>query len=527
MNRILVSDKLSEDALKLIEREKDVEYVVKTGMSEDELAEELKNFDALIIRSATTVTAKVLSKTTRLKIIGRAGVGVDNVDIPTASQKGIIVMNTPDANTLSTCEQTIALLMAVARNTPQAHASLKAKKWDRNKFTGIELYGKTLGVIGLGRIGTEVAKRMAAFGMKIIGYDPFITKERANELGITTMSVDEVVKQADIITVHVPKTKETKDMISKTQIDMMKKNVILINCARGGIINENDLYEALKSGRIAKAALDVFDKEPPFDSPLLELDNIILTPHLGASTVEAQEKVGIGIVEQVVEALKGGMVKNAVNIPAIDPKLLKEMQPFLTLNEKLGSFIAQLVEGNVTRATIEYSGDVTRFDMKILTLAAVKGLLTPVVEASVNYVNATLLAKERGIDVVQKTTDIKSNFPNMISVTIETDKEKRKVFGVLSITREARIVRVDNFDMEVTPGKNMLVYRNVDKPGIIGRVGTILGENNINIASFEVGRSKEEKVAMGLILVDSDVNKDVIESIKNVTGILEIKSITL
>jgi D-3-phosphoglycerate dehydrogenase len=368
---------------------------------------------------------------------------------------------------------------------------------------------------------------MAAFGMKIIGYDPFITKERADELGITTMSVDEVVKQADIITVHVPKTKETKDMISKTQIEMMKKNVILINCARGGIINENDLYEALKSGRIAKAALDVFDKEPPFDSPLLELDNIILTPHLGASTVEAQEKVGIGIVEQVVEALKGGMVKNAVNIPAIDPKLLKEMQPFLNLNEKLGSFIAQLVEGNVTRATIEYSGDVTRFDMKILTLAAVKGLLTPVVEASVNYVNATLLAKERGIDVVQKTTDIKSNFPNMISVTIETDKEKRKVFGVLSVTREARIVRVDNFDMEVTPGKNMLVYRNVDKPGIIGRVGTILGENNINIASFEVGRSKEEKVAMGLILVDSDVNKDVIESIKNVTGILEIKNIML
>lgn len=527
MQKIFISDKLSDDALKLLENEKGVEYTMKPGLSEDDLAEELKNYDALIIRSGTTVTPKVLSKTTKLKIIGRAGVGVDNVDIQTASQKGIIVMNTPDANTLSTCEQTIALIMATARNTPQAYMSLKAKKWDRSKLTGIELYGKTLGVVGLGRIGAEVAKRMASFGMKIIGYDPFVTKEKAESMGIEVMELAELFKQADIITIHVPKTKDTKDLIGKAQIDTMKKNVILINCARGGIINEQALYEALKSGRVQKAALDVFDKEPPFDSPLLELDNIVLTPHLGASTVEAQEKVGTGIIEQVVEALKGGMVRNAVNIPAIDPELLKEMQPYLNLNEKLGSFVAQIVEGNIKSMTVEYSGSVTGYDLKIMTIAAIKGVLMPAASEGVNYVNANILAKARGIEVVQKTTDIKSDFPNMISVTIETDKEKRKVFGVLSINKEARIVKVDNFEMEITPEKNMLIYKNVDKPGIIGRVGTILGEKGVNIASFDVGRCREDKVAMGIITVDSDVPKDVVESIKNVADILEIKSVIL
>ncbi len=526
-HRILVSDKLSEDALKLFESEKNIEYTVKTGLSEEELSEELKNYDALIIRSGTTVTAKVLSKTTRLKIIGRAGVGVDNVDIPAATSKGIIVMNTPDANTLSTCEQTIALIMAAARNTPQANASLKAKKWDRNKLTGIELYGKTLGVIGLGRIGTEVAKRMMSFGMKIIGYDPFVTKEKADALGIELMSVAELIKKADIITVHVPKTKDTKGLIGKEQIETMKPNVILINCARGGIIEEQALYEAVKSGRVMRAALDVFEKEPPFDSPLLELDNVIVTPHLGASTVEAQEKVGTGIIEQVIEALKGGMVRNAVNIPAIDPELLKEMQPYLNLNEKLGSFVAQLVEGNIKTVTVEYSGEAAGLNMKILTIAALKGLLMPAVGDSVNYVNAEFLCKERGIEIVQKTTDIKSDYPNLISVTIETDKERRRAFGILSVKKEARIVKVDNFDMEIAPEKNMLVYKNQDKPGIIGRIGTILGENNINIASYEVARSKEEKIAMGIVTVDSEVPKDITEAIKGVADIIEIKHIML
>lgn len=527
MHKILISDKLADDALALLEKDKEVEYTVKTGLTEEQLADELCNYDALIIRSGTTVTAKVLEKTTRLKLIGRAGVGVDNVDIPAASQKGVIVMNTPDANTLSTCEQTIALIMATARNTPQAHGSLKAKKWERSKLTGIELYGKTLGVVGLGRIGAEVAKRMASFGMKIVAYDPFVTKEKADAMGIEVMELAELFKISDIITLHIPKNKDTKDLIGKAQMETMKKSVILINCARGGIINEQDLYEALKAGRIQKAALDVFDKEPPFDSPLLELDNIILTPHLGASTVEAQEKVGTGIVEQVLEALKGGMVKNAVNIPAIDPELLKEMQPYLNLNEKLGSFIAQLVDGTIKRIVVEYSGEALNYDMKIMNIAAIKGVLIPAVGHGVNYVNAKLLASERGIDVVSKTTDVKSGFPNMISVTIETDKEKRKVFGILSVTKEARIVKIDNFELEIAPEKYMIAYKNMDKPGIIGRVGTILGEKKINIASFDVGRCKEEKVAMGIISVDDDVPSDVIESIKSVADVIEIKFITL
>ena len=527
MHKIFISDKLSDDALKMLEAEKNVEFVMETGLAEDALAEKLDGYDALIIRSGTTVTAKVLEKTKTLKIIGRAGVGVDNVDIPAASAKGIIVMNTPDANTLSTCEQTIALILAVARNTPQAYSSLKEKKWERNKFTGSELYGKTLGVVGLGRIGSEVAKRMASFGMKIIGYDPFVAKERGEALGIEVMELDDVISKADVITLHVPKNKETKDMINKARIAKMKEGVILINCARGGVVNEKDLYDACKSGKIAKAGLDVFEKEPPFDSPLLELDNVVLTPHLGASTVEAQEKVGKGIVEQVVEALKGGMVKNAVNIPAIEPELLKEMQPYLTLNEKLGSFAAQLAEGNVKRAVIEYSGEVTKYDLKILTIAATKGMLVQAVGDGVNYVNAELLAKERGIEVVQKTTDVKSDFPNLISVTVETDKDKRKVYGILSVNKEVRIVKIDNFEMEIVPEKHMIVYKNMDKPGIIGRVGTILGEKNVNIASFDVGRYKEEKVAMGVLTVDSDIPADVAESIKNVADVIEIRSITI
>ncbi len=529
MYKILMSDKLAEDALKLLQNEKDVEYVVKTGLSEEELAEELTKYDALIIRSGTKVTAKVLSKVTKLKVIGRAGVGVDNVDMPAATAKGIIVMNTPDANTISTAEQTIALIVGMARNLPQADASLKAKKWDRSKYTGIELYGKTLGIIGLGRIGTEVAKRMLAFGMKIIGYDPFITKDKAESLGIELMELKDVIKNADILTFHVPKNKETTNMITAKEIEMMKDGVMIVNCARGGIINEKDIADALNKGKVKKAAFDVYEKEPPFDSPLFTVDpdKIIMAPHLGASTIEAQENVGKVIVEQVLEALKGGMIRNALNIPAVDPELLKEMQPYLTLNEKLGAFVAQLIEGNIKSIAIEYSGEVTKYNLKILTIAAVKGVLYPALGDTINYVNAVPLAKERGIEVIEKTTTIKSDYPNLISVTVQTDKEKRNVFGTISINKQARIVMVDKFEVEIVPEKNILVYKNEDRPGVIGRIGTVLGANNINIASFALGRHKEEKVALGIVTVDNEVSQDVVTSIKNMEGILDIKYIIL
>ncbi|HDQ25667.1 MAG TPA: phosphoglycerate dehydrogenase [bacterium] len=529
MYKILVSDKLSEDALNMLKNEKDVECTVKTGMTEDELAGMLPDFDGLIIRSASKVTAKCLENVKKLKVIGRAGVGVDNVDMAAATAKGVIVMNTPDANTLSTAEQTITLILGMARNLPQADASLKAKKWERTKFVGTELYGKTLGVIGLGRIGTEVVKRMLAFGMKVIGYDPFMTKEKAEALGIEMADIPTVLKNGDIITFHVPKNKETANMITKKEIEMMKPGVMIVNCARGGIINEKDLAEALTAGRVKRAALDVYDKEPPFDSEYFAVDpeKIILAPHLGASTVEAQENVGKVIVEQVVEALRGGMVRNALNIPAVDPEQLKEMQPYLTLNEKLGAFAAQLVEGSVKSAVVEYSGDVCKYNLKYLTIAAVKGMLTPAAGDSVNYVNAMPIAKERGIEIVEKTTTVKSDFPNMISVTIETDKERRKVFGSLSVKREARITGIDRFELEIAPEKNIIVYRNMDKPGVIGRMGTVLGSNGINIASFSLGRSKEEKVALGVVTVDNEVPKSVIDSIKNTEDIIEVKYIML
>jgi D-3-phosphoglycerate dehydrogenase / 2-oxoglutarate reductase len=530
MYKILVSDKLSEDAINMLKAEKDVEATVKTGMTEDQLAEELVKYDALIIRSASKVTAKVLEKVKKLKVIGRAGVGVDNVDMPVATAKGVIVMNTPDANTLSTAEQTITLILGMARNLPQADASLKSKKWDRPKYTGTELYGKTLGVIGLGRIGTEVVKRMLAFGMKVIGYDPFVTKEKAEALGIEIGTVQEIVKKADIITVHVPKNKETLDLISAKEIEMTNPGIMLVNCARGGILNEKDVADGLKSGKIKKAAFDVYDKEPPFDSELftVDTDKIVLAPHLGASTVEAQENVGKVIVEQVIEALRGGMIKNALNIPAVAPELLKEMEPYFNLLDKLGAFVAQTIDGGIKKLTVEYSGEAAKYNTKIMTIAAVKGFLTPAIGAdSVNYVNALPIAKERGIEVVEKTTTVKSDFPNLISVTVETDKEKRSVFGVLSVKKEARIVMIDKFELEIAPEKNMIIYKNNDKPGVIGRIGTILGSNSINIASFVLGRHKEEKVALGVVTVDSEVPRDVIESIKNLEEILEVKNVIL
>lgn len=530
MYKILVSDKLSEDAIKMLKGEKDVECTVKTGMTEDQLGEELVNYDALIIRSASKVTAKVLTNVKKLKVIGRAGVGVDNVDMPTATAKGVIVMNTPDANTLSTAEQTITLILGMARNLPQADASLKAKKWERPKFTGTELYGKTLGVIGLGRIGSEVVKRMQAFGMKIVGYDPFVTKEKAEAMGIEIGTVAEIVKKADIITVHVPKNKDTANLITAKEIATMKDGVMLVNCARGGIYNEKDVADGLKAGKIKKAAFDVYDKEPPFDSELFTVDpdKIVMAPHLGASTVEAQENVGKVIVEQVISALRGGMIKNALNIPAVPPEQLKEMEPYFNLVDKLGSFVAQTIEGSIKSMTVEYSGEATKYNTKIMTIAAVKGVLSPAIGAdSVNFVNALPIAKERGIEVIEKTTTVKSDFPNMISVTIETDKEKHSVFGILSVTKEARIVMIDKFALEIVPEKNMIVYKNNDKPGVIGRIGTILGSKNINIASFVLGRHKEEKVALGVVTVDNDVPKDVIESIKGLDEILEVKSVEL
>ena len=530
MYKILVSDKLSEDAINMLKVEKDVEATVKTGMTEEQLAEEIVKYDGLIIRSASKVTAKVLEKVKHLKVIGRAGVGVDNVDMPVATAKGVIVMNTPDANTLSTAEQTITLILGMVRNLPQADASLKAKKWDRPKFTGMELYGKTLGVIGLGRIGAEVVKRMLSFGMKIIGYDPFVTKEKAEALGIELGTVLDIVKKADIITVHVPKNKETANLISAKEIEMMKPGVMLVNCARGGIYNEKDVADALKSGKVKKAAFDVYDKEPPFDSELFTVDpdKIVMAPHLGASTVEAQENVGKVIVEQVIEALRGGMIKNALNIPAVPPELLKEMEPYFNLLDKLGAFVAQTIDGGIKKLTVEYSGEAAKYNTKIMTIAAVKGFLSPAIGAdSVNYVNALPIAKERGIEVVEKTTTVKSDFPNLISVTVETDREKRSVFGALSIKKEARIVMIDKFELEIAPEKNMIIYKNNDKPGVIGRIGTILGANNINIASFVLGRHKEEKVALGVVTVDSDVPKDVIGSIKNLEEIIEVKNIVL
>jgi D-3-phosphoglycerate dehydrogenase / 2-oxoglutarate reductase len=517
--RVLVSDPLAEEGLAILRAAVDVD--VKTDLKEDELCKILGDYDALLVRSSTEVTAKVIEAGKKLKFIGRAGVGVDNIDVEAATRKGIIVANAPEGNTLAATEHTMAMMQALARNIPQANASLKKKEWKRSKFMGVELNEKTLGIVGFGRIGREVAKRANAMDMKCVAYDPFITKERAAQLGVEMMSMADLFKVADVITVHTPLIAETKHVINAKSIATMKDGVRIINCARGGIIDEKALCDAIKSGKVAGAALDVFETEPPLESPLLSLDQVIVTPHLGASTVEAQLNVAVSVAKQCIEVLKGGSAKYVVNAPMVPPEHAEILEPYTQLAEKMGRFAIQIAGGRLSSVELIYGGDLSAYagSMKFVTRLALKGLLDPILQQPVNIVNAEYIAKERGITVSETVTQEAHGFKNLITIRVKTDKGEESVSGTVFFKGRSRIVAVGGYTMDMIPEGYVIVSRHLDKPGVIGRASTILGKVNINIAGMQVGRINPGEEAIMVLNVDSEVPSAVMDEIRAMPGI--------
>ena len=528
-SKILVTDDVSDSGLQPL---RDAGFMVekRTGLAPEALREALAESEGLVVRSETKVTANVMDDAKSLRVIGRAGVGVDNIDVAAATARGIVVMNAPDGNTITTAEHTIALLVALARNVPQANSSVKAAKWDRKRFIGAELQGKTLGIIGLGRIGRAVAVRAGAFGMKIVAHDPFIAAEQARDLEIETTSLDEVFSRADFLTVHTPLTNETRGIVGRDAFRKMKNGARIINCARGGLVDEKALDEAIRSGKIAGAALDVFEQEPPpANHPLLSLDQVIVTPHLGASTTEAQEGVAFTVAEQVRDFLLTGALRGAVNVPALGAKELNLLQPYLALSERLGRFHAQVVSGAVSEVQLSFGGEVVEIDAAPVTRAFLAGLLRDV-SARVNVVNAFLIAEERGIAV--NTSYIRGAgelAPPIQTRVISSSGEERisgTIFGYAN-ARHGRITEINGFRIEAIPQGHMLVMHNRDVPGVIGRVGTILGECGINISAFHLGRRERGGEAMALIELDAPVPGRTLQTLLSSEGILSVRQVKL
>ncbi|MEK7850162.1 MAG: phosphoglycerate dehydrogenase [Candidatus Omnitrophota bacterium] len=527
MFKILVADSLAEEGINILKSSKDFIVDVKVGLKTPDLKAIVGDYDALVVRSATKVTREVIEAGTKLKIIGRAGVGLDNVDLKAATAKGIIVMNTPGGNTISTAEHTMSMILSLSRSIPQADQSMKKNEWRRKDFMGVELYNKTIGIIGLGRIGIEVAKRCLSFGMRVKAYDPFLSKEVADQLGVELMKLDELYQSADYITVHVPLTEETTGMIGDKQFEMMKPSARVINCARGGIIDEAALGRALESGKVAGAALDVYVEEPPKDLKLVKFNNVVLTPHLGASTEEAQINVAIEVAHQISDALLGKGIRNAANYPSVDPEAYHVLQPYINLCERLGSFTSQISEGALNDVKITYSGDIAKNDTSPLTMALLKGLLSPMLQDTVNFINARALAKERGIRVTEMKDTQVVEFVNLISLEVKTHKETHRIAGTLFTKSEPRLVKIDEFFVEAIPVGCMVLMHNWDKPGIIGNVGRVMGENNINIAAMSFGRDKQGGRALTVLNVDACVSPQVIEKIKALQHVLSVKTVRL
>ncbi len=526
--KILITDPLSQSGIDVLKQIPDVEIVERIKIPPLELKEIIKDFEVLIIRSGTKVTADIIEAAEKLKFIGRAGVGLDNVDLEAATRKGIIVMNTPGGNTISTAEHTVSLLLALARNIPQAYISLRERRWDRKKYMGVEVYNKVLGIIGLGRIGREVAKRAQSFGMKIMGYDPYLPVEKFNELGIQPAEIDEICEKADFITVHTPLTDETRHLINEDRLKKMKKTARIINCARGGIIDELALRKALEEGWIAGAALDVYEKEPPESWDLFDLPNLVATPHLGASTKEAQEKVAVQIAEQIRDAITGKGIFNAANYPSIAPGLYKRLYPYVNLGERLGLFVSQVMEGRLKSVHITYRGEpLVSSDTTAVGMAILKGILSTIVQDTVNYVNAKVIAEERGLEIKEGKTQKLQDYANLIEVSLKTDKKIYYVAGSIFKKDEPRIVRIDEFNLEAVPSGTMLVTYNQDKPGLIGLLGKVLGDSGVNIAAMTFGREKPMGSAIMVLNLDSDVSSEVIDKICSIPNIYDVKLVKL
>jgi D-3-phosphoglycerate dehydrogenase len=523
MIKVLVTDKLAQEGIDLLNRSEGVEAVIKTGVSEDELASIIGEHDGLIIRSGTKVTAKVLSNPGKLKGIARAGVGVDNIDVPEATRKGILVMNTPGGNTLSAAEHTMALILAMSRNVVPACDSLKAGAWDRKKYMGNQLNNKVLGLIGLGRIGMAVAGMAKGFSMKILGYDPLAAPPDAEKMGIQICrELDEIFKVADYISVHVPRNEQTLNMIGAEQIKMMKPSVRLINCARGGIINEDALYDALASGAIAGAALDVFPKEPPENTRFSEFENCIVTPHLGASTEEAQIEVAVEAAQILVDAIKGGPVRNALNAPSMAGAVPPMVTQYAELSRRIGSMLSTIAPGQIQEVQVQYRGSIAGMPVELVTLGFSMGLLQKHFEMPLNMVNTPVLAKERGISIDETKNAEAKDVASSFSARVVTDKVTRTVTGSVFGGTLLRIIEIDGFNIEVTPQGSVLVIFNDDKPGVIGSVGTVCGRHNINICTMGVGQKPAEQKAMLAVSLDKEPGEEAVDELGKLDFVNEI-----
>jgi len=523
--RVLISDALSPAAVAIFKnRGLEVDFQPNLGKDKDKLAETIKDFDGLAIRSATKVTVKILEQAKNLKVIGRAGIGVDNVDIPAATARGIIVMNTPFGNSITTAEHAITLMLAMARQIPEADASTRAGKWEKNKFLGVEIFSKTLGIIGCGNIGSIVADRALGLKMKVIAYDPYLSAERALDLGVEKVELDELWRRADFITLHTPLTEKTRNIVNAETLALTKKGVRLINCARGDLVDETALCEALKSGHVAGAALDVFREEPATANPLFGLPNVVCTPHLGASTMEAQENVALQVAEQMSDYLLRGAITNAVNFPSISAEEAPKLKPFVALAEKLGSFAGQLTETGITQVQISFEGLVAQMNTKALTSAAVAGLLRPMLQ-DVNVVSAPSVAKDRGIIVEEKRRDAAGDYESLITVTVVTERQTRSVSGTVYADGRPRIVNIKGIRIDSEFGPSMLYVTNQDKPGFVGGFATLLGGAGINIATFHLGREEAGGNAIALVEVDGAVPADLIARVQQIPNVQQVKTL--
>jgi D-3-phosphoglycerate dehydrogenase / 2-oxoglutarate reductase len=523
MPKVLISDKLSPAAVQIF-KDRGIETDVKVGLPPEELKAIIGGYDGLAIRSNTKVTADVLSRAGNLKVIGRAGIGVDNVDVPAATARGVVVMNTPFGNSITTAEHAIALMFAVARDIPQADASTHAGKWEKSKFMGVELTAKTLGVVGCGNIGSIVADRGIGLKMRVIAYDPFLSQERAKDLGVEKVDLDELLARADFITLHTPLTDATRNIIDAKALAKAKKGVRIINCARGGLVVEADLKAAIESGQVAGAAFDVFTEEPAKSNILFGMDKVICTPHLGASTTEAQENVALQVAEQMSDYLLTGAVTNAINMPSVSAEDAPRLRPYMVLAHQLGSFAGQLTEHGLKAVAIAYEGQAAELNTKPLTAILLEGLLKPFVE-TVNMVNAPVIAKERDIKVIETKNEQSSDYHSLVTLTVTTDERSRSVAGTLFGGDKPRIVAIKDIPIEAELGPHMLYVTNKDKPGFIGRLGTTLGESGVNIATFHLGRSEAGGNAIALIRVDQPLGEALLDRVRAIPDVVQAKAL--
>jgi D-3-phosphoglycerate dehydrogenase / 2-oxoglutarate reductase len=523
MPKVLISDKLSPAAIEIFQR-RGLEADVKVGLSKDQLLEIIGDYDGLAIRSATKVTAEVLKAAPKLKVVGRAGIGVDNVDVEAATAVGVVVMNTPFGNATTTAEHAISMMMALARDIPAADRSTRAGKWEKSRFMGVELTGKTLGVVGCGNIGSIVADRARGLKMKVVGFDPFLSDARAEDLGIEKVTLDELCARADVITLHTPLTDQTRNLFSRERLSSCRKGVRIVNCARGGLVDEQALHDLIVEGHVAGAALDVFAVEPAKESPLFGLEQVVVTPHLGASTTEAQENVALQVAEQIADYLLDGAIINALNMPSVSAEDAPRLKPYMTLAEQLGSFAGQLTETGLKGATVTFAGHAATLNSKPLTQLILKGLLTPFAD-SVNMVNAPALAKSRGIQLTTVTHEHVDGYQTLITLEVETEKGARTVSGTLFQGVKPRLVEIRGIPIDAELSGNVLYVRNHDRPGFIGALGQLLGEAAVNIATFHLGRDQPGGDAIALVSIDQPVPAEVLQKICALPHVIQAKQL--